>query len=172
MAKLLAFIMLLILVEIECKVCPSGFEYYPGADACYRVIFQRLSWYGSSQVCRSVLPGVHVAAITSAAKQQAIRDYLEKEFKRSESSACVKDEWIGGGKSVWLSGQTKDPSRCDTPYYWKTLNAVEIPFEYTNWIPGEPSCFVNERCAHIAGAYDYKWNDGDCSHLICALCEY
>ena len=154
-------------------VCPSGFEYLPGAEACYKVIFQSLDWYASSQVCKSVMPGVHLAAITSAEKQRAIENYLVEQFNKTESSVCPQPHWPAGGKSVWISGQTKDQNRCGTPYVWKTLNAIEIPFNYTNWLAGEPNCLRNvERCAHVVAGRDYGWNDSQCSLLSCALCEF
>lgn len=155
------------------KVCPSGFDYLPEADSCFKVIFQPLDWFRAGQVCRKVMPGVHLAAITSASKQEAIEIYLEQEFNRTESSVCLIPQWPGAGNSVWIGGQTKDPDSCGTPYVWKTLEGVEIPFNYTNWLIGEPNCGGNaEKCAHIAAGLEYTWNDNPCNFQICALCEF
>lgn len=155
------------------KVCPSGFDYLPGADGCFKVIFQSMNWFRAGEVCRKVMSGVHLVAITSPSKQEAIENYLEQEFNRTESSACLNSLWPEGGKSVWISGQTQDPNRCGAPYVWKTLEAVEIPFGYTNWLDGEPNCLGNaERCSHISAEREYTWNDSDCNLLSCALCEF
>lgn len=93
------------------------------------LIFQSLDWDGSSQVCKSVLPGVHLAAITSAEKQKAIENRLEEQFNSKYIDRYHDlDPNFGGSQKR---------RACGTPYVWKTLNAVEIPFNYTS-LPENP----------------------------------
>lgn len=154
------------------KVCPSGFDYLPEADACYKLVFQSLTWDRAGELCRNIMPGVHLSAITSAVKQKAIESYLQQEFKKRESSICHTHLLNDGGKQVWLGGQTQDPNQCNTPYVWKTLTEVNIPFDYANWNVDEPNCLRTvENCAQISDNRKYAWNDADCNHLSCALCE-
>lgn len=61
--------------------CPSGFDFLAEAGGCFKVILRKLNWSEASDACREVKPGVHLVAITSAAKQTAIEKYLKREFE-------------------------------------------------------------------------------------------
>jgi hypothetical protein len=153
------------------KGCPLGFEYQPEVDSCFTLISQRMTWKSATDRCRQVLPGVHLAAITSQEENDAIVRYLQMHSSIINND-CISLLWPSAGNVIWIGGQTRNASRCGDPYVWKPLRGIEIPFNYTNWGSGDPDCFESkEHCAQIVTGRNYKWNDGVCNSLSCAICE-
>ena len=56
--------------------CPPGFDYLTEVGSCYSVISERMTWNNATERCRQVMPGVHLAAITSKDENDAIARYL------------------------------------------------------------------------------------------------
>lgn len=159
--------------KMQVKACPSGFDFLPEINGCFKVILKRLSWSEARVACRGVKPGVHLVAITSAAKQTAIENYLKREFEKTESSACYVPLSNVGGKSVWIGGQRQNSAGCDPRFVWKTLDSTEIPFNYSNWFAGEPNCQLgDEHCVHVSSGVNYTWNDSTCYFPHCPFCEF
>lgn len=91
-------------------------------------------------------------------------------FAEPETRACIPAGTASG--TAWIGGQTQDPAQCRTPYFWKPVPLVEIPFTYTNWIPGQPDCWRHtENCINIESWQHYRWNDAGCQLLLCSVCE-
>lgn len=74
---------------------------------------------------------------------------------------------------VWIGGQRRNLEQCNSPFVWKTLTGIEVPFNFTNWRTGEPNCgrYKDENCVHIAPGFGHVWNDLNCNYLYFALCE-
>jgi len=45
-----------------------------------------MTWDGATERCRQVLPGVHLAAITSKNENDAIARYLQSQFKGKKNT--------------------------------------------------------------------------------------
>src|SRR6218665_2919992 len=65
-------------------MCPPGFTYLTSAGSCYKVIFERDDWYSAGRKCQRLRHGSHLAAITSAAENSAIKTFLASKL----SSMC------------------------------------------------------------------------------------
>ncbi|XP_061183004.1 perlucin-like protein [Saccostrea echinata] len=66
--------------------------------------------------------------------------------------------WIGGTDAV-VEGE----------WMWVTTGQN---FTYSNWAPGFPDDYrKNEDCAHLYKAQHFEWNDEDCDHRMCFICE-
>ena len=89
---------------------------------------------------------------------------------------------VGDGQIVFgTSGQTRNPSDCRSPFYWKPFQADNVPVQYDNWHTGEPNCGEKgQNC--ITYLYSnstvipnqLKWDDHGCTRprAFCMLCEY
>lgn len=60
--------------------CPSGFTYLHSAGSCYKAVFEGHNWTSAAQKCQELRPGSHLAAITTAAKDNAIKTFLKTEL--------------------------------------------------------------------------------------------
>jgi|SRR6218665_1345679 len=90
-------------------------------------------------------------------------------FLETNIRSYSENGYCAGGYLVWIGGQRKS-GRCDNPFVWKTLNGIEVPFNYTNWGPGEPNCDSGETCVHMS-CPDNAWNDFRCHFSSFPLCE-
>lgn len=60
--------------------CPPGFDYVSEVGSCYKVFFEGMTWYNATERCRAVLPGVHLASITSRDEHNTIVRYIRSQF--------------------------------------------------------------------------------------------
>ena len=84
--------------------------------------------------------------------------------------------------NVYTGGQTMNATKCGTPFYWKPYQNSNVPIDYKNFHPGEPSCLVDiedntSNCLEYwfligSNQTSFKWDDTECSSLLCVLCEY
>lgn len=154
--------------------CPRGFTYLPLAESCYKVVHESHDWTSAAETCQKLGRGSRLVAITSEAESNALKTFLTSEItKNAGSTACVASDWTGLGSFFWTSGQRKIEGDCKYPFIWKLFNEKQLPFGFTNWLPGEPSCGGNtENCMHLWATKNFGWNDAQCSVKICPLCEY
>lgn len=94
-------------------------------------------------------------------------------FVSGSNSSCFDSDI--SDFQFWVSGQRLNPDKpdmCDSPFYWKLPKDLAKPLVYTNWIKGQPDCFLGEQgCLEVTYATGYMWNDVRCSAEICALCQ-
>lgn len=160
-----------------CTECPLGFDYLSEIHQCMKLVLQPLGWDSAREHCTNLALGAQLVAITNETKQDAVASYLENEFNKTESSACLRPTpgWLNYVKTVWISAQTQDhPNQCSntSKYVWKPEPSVEIPFKYVKWMAGNPDCSnEKENCVQIVSNRDYHWNDFDCQVQLCSLCE-
>src|SRR6218665_1210996 len=64
--------------------CPPGFDYLPEVGSCYKLISERMNWDDATKKCRQMMPGAHLAAITSQAEDNAIARYLQSQFSSKQ----------------------------------------------------------------------------------------
>lgn len=156
-------------------VCPNGFDYLPEINRCFYLNLELKTWDNARNSCARYKTGAQLVSIKDSAKQEAVRRYLQHQFTKQESAVCIWSPWTDGGKLAWMVGQTRNPTQCGAPYFWKPVGAAETPFNYTNWFPGLPNCGGGDQhCAFIASApqFDYRWEDNPCGALLCSLCEF
>lgn len=150
--------------------CPFGFDYLPEAGSCYSIIFEEMTWGRATDRCRGIMPGAHLAAITSQEEHDAVTSYIRSKFNSTAIRSSATADWCDGGYLLWMSGQSEN-ANCPDSFAWKALNGIEVPFNYTNWGSGEPNCAGNEFCVHMASCKDLAWNDYSCSRMSFPLCE-
>ena len=63
--------------NVYIKACPPGFDYLPEVDTCFTLISEAITWYNATERCRQMMPGSHLAAITSQKENDAITRYLQ-----------------------------------------------------------------------------------------------
>jgi len=142
--------------------CPVGYTYLPGLEACYKLNTQRLSWDHAQDSCAA--SGASLVSITSALQTHYIIEYI-KSTGATYSGTC--------GGLTWIGGQRQNPNSCSTPFVWKTSRGEQTPFTYTNWFTWEPNCAKGEeKCVRIMDlARNMAWDDGNCHHSQCSLCQ-
>ena len=96
-------------------------------------------------------------------------------FIVSDISPCTFVVW--GGYGFITSGQRLIDNDCSSPFAWMPYPGTHIPFNYTNWSPGQPNCWScpegrYESCAHYDSAYNFQWNDYDCHDAMCPICQF
>ena len=104
----------------------------------------------------------------------------------SNSCSTIDTFTVRGGVlyhlNVYMGGQTMNATKCGTPFYWKPYQNSNVPVNYKNFHPGEPSCLVDiedltSNCLEYwfligSNQTSFKWDDTICSSLFCVLCEY
>jgi hypothetical protein len=148
-------------------VCPPGFVTLPGTDGCYRILLEGLDWETARTRCTQIAPGAHLVVVTNLAQDQAIMNYI-RTIPPSEATMCY---WPSI-QYYWTSGQKVDPSSCSSAWAWKPDPSTSIPFSYTNWGNGQPSCDGGiEACLHYASSLGHRWNDMPCYDSGCPICQ-
>jgi len=73
----------------------------------------------------------------------------------------------------WTAGQGAQPQLPST-FVWKVQysngTVVDLPMDYTKWIPDESLNPIQEQCILMSG-YNYDWKDGKCTKQNCFICE-
>jgi len=74
------------------------------------------------------------------------------------------------------AGQRIDPDR-ESPFVWKetftnTRRQKLSLMSYTNWYPNTPNYgYQAESCMNLWSGRAFAWNDYNCAHKICSVCE-
>jgi hypothetical protein len=155
--------------------CPYGFTYLHAARSCYKVVFESHGWTSAIQKCNELRWGSHLATITSATENNAVKAFLAFEIRKNAgNTACIPSDLPDIGVAFWTSGQRIIENSCESPFVWKPSSDKKLLFEFTNWAPGEPNCHRKDQegCMHIWANHNFGWNDIWCSAKICPLCEY
>lgn len=75
--------------------------------------------------------------------------------------------------SFWTSGRRISDS-CNSSFIWKASIDQAQSLAYTNWLDGEPNCFLNrpEYClAFRKDGVNTQWNDVPCNSTLCSVCD-
>jgi len=138
------------------KTPPETAEIFAGNGHKYEVINTSKSWTNAKKDCEE--HGGYLVTVTSIEEQEFIEDLLKKNGK-------LPNYWLGGyaekKKWQWVTGE---------------------PFDYTNWMPSEPSYGGEDKLMLSRVKRDkgtsYQWNDminngqkGDWGK-IGYICEY
>ena len=62
------------------EMCPPGFTYVSSAARCYKVVYEGHDWYSAGEKCQELHRGSHLAAITSATENTAVKKFLASEL--------------------------------------------------------------------------------------------
>ncbi|XP_052788103.1 uncharacterized protein LOC128222951 [Mya arenaria] len=120
-------------------------------SSCYYFGLSKRSWTSSKTFCNSFHGDL--VKIDNAYED----NYLVSVLRHRATSIA----WIGG-KATAFGGH----------FVWMWGNS-EIPFRYTNWLPGEPNDYhFTDACAAIRNSTaGYYWEDGRCVSLQNFICE-
>jgi hypothetical protein len=112
------------------------------------------NWNGAQRWCRR--RGALLAAIETADENA----YL---WSRVEAANGQDNYW-------WLGGTDEGPGQ-EGEWVWE-MEDGNVPFSYTNWIPGQPdNHFIQNHLNFFAGA-NGKWDDQRQSDEDYFICEY
>ena len=81
-----------------------------------------------------------------------------------------------GGYGVITSGIRVMDNNCSSPFAWMPNPGVVIPFNFTDWVSGQPDCLTSsdggyESCVIFYSQDSGNWIDYDCSATMCPLCQ-
>jgi hypothetical protein len=151
--------------------CPKGFQYFPEAGSCFKVVVQSVNWQEARDICPLLDPKAHLAVIKSSCQNEAIVKYL-KTLESYDMSECNSAYDSPG---YFVSGRRLSLNDCSSQFMWMPDSTTWSSLTYTNWAAGEPNCenygVQKESCMQLWKFRDYRWNDIDCSAAACALCQ-
>jgi len=77
----------------------------------------------------------------------------------------------------WTAGQRIDPSR-QSPFVWRIQSTDTYSdhlslMSYTHWASYQPNYYnnLNQACVNMMSGVSYGWNDDECNHPVCSVCE-
>jgi len=149
------------------SACPPGFSFSSLSGKCYQVIAQPMNWYDARRACQSIGCGAHLVIVETKRQNDAINEYLVS-LNKAELRSCLFDSQL----TFFTSAQRRESNNCNSDFVWNPSVSVTLPLTYTNWWPGEPTCFsgASENCIVYIGENIFKWYDGSCNNH-CSLCE-
>lgn len=147
-------------------VCPPGFT-KTSQNHCYQFHENNMPWENASSSCIQSYPGAYLVVISDENEQSDINNFL------SDVGPYCRIYSETNNIAVWTSGR-RERDDCNSGFVWKPFPDVQLPFTYTNWYSGEPTCSGTsiEFCAECYHADGYGWSDVPCYINICVLCEY
>ena len=129
--------------------------------ACYSLGSTVSTWYKANTTCNSLGTGVHLATISSATENNAIKAYYGTSISMWIGLNCIATHASSGTAGevwVWADGSTS---------------------AYRDWSSGEPSNqFGTEACVHLYASANGAWNDLTCTisyigpPYIYGLCKF
>ena len=126
----------------ECAAfCPVGWKSL--GYNCYKLFDEKKTWSQAEAHCMGL--GGHLASIQSPEEDKFVADL-----------GFASDE-----EFVFLGG-----SEVDKKWVWTD----GTPFEYTNWLEGEPNNSL-ENCIMLWKQKGDKWNDTICNREIKFICK-
>ena len=82
----------------------------------------------------------------------------------------------GKGIYIWTAGQWSNPNH-KSRFVWKSADGSQEVMGYTNWDKSEDgyqqpnNAGGKENCVNLWPNFDVKWNDEQCDHEYCFVCE-
>ena len=122
------------------KSCKENWEKHE--DSCFFWSKERLSWTDAEEFCSKL--GGHLASVTS----NATNDYISRKITSIQWD--IRDPYQ---RQLWVGGSDKKKEG-----EWKWTDSS--PWEFTNWMPNQPSNHSGQRCVIYFGPAG--WKDAYC----------
>ncbi|ESO10334.1 hypothetical protein HELRODRAFT_183750 [Helobdella robusta] len=158
---------------IRAELCPLSFAYIPSSKTCYKLEVGSWNWEQARSWCNRLSPPNTFPAVINTLKKINAVDFFLNSVIDSYNIQCYNDDYYA--RKIWFGGQRENPFDVQTSFYWKPFVNVSLSLgNETNWQSFQPdgsSMYPKlESCIAFA-TNTYQWNDLECFHLKCALCE-
>ena len=116
--------------------CKENWEKHQ--DSCFYWSKERLRWIDAEEFCSKL--GGHLASVTS----NASNDYILRKIKSMPWN--IRDPYQ---RQLWFGGFDKENEG-----EWKWTDSS--PWEFTKWMPNQPSNHSKQRCVKYSGPTGWK----------------